>query len=175
MDVGSLALGESTEQALGVLGLILPGEGRVVEGARGLANNDHRGVDRELLEAAQHDVEGVLDLRRDVGEAARAGRRRRRTTERARASPSGALPRARTPLQVCTPRLGGYARAGARQGAFAVEFRELNGVFGAFAVLNAFGVRCATGDALRGGRATRSDPQNGASSRAKPAPARARR
>ena len=35
------------------------------------------------------------------------------------------------------------------------------------------GARCATGDALRGGRATRSDPQNGASSRAKPAPARA--
>jgi hypothetical protein len=56
MDVGSvLALGETTEQ---VLGLILPGEGRVVEGARGLANNDRRGVDRELLEAAQHDVEG---------------------------------------------------------------------------------------------------------------------
>ena len=52
----------------------------------------------------------------------------------------GALPRARTPLQVCTPRFGGYARAAARQGAFAVEFRELNGVFGAFAVLNAFGV-----------------------------------
>jgi hypothetical protein len=36
----------------------LPGEGRVVEGARGLANNDRRGVDRELLDAAQHDVEG---------------------------------------------------------------------------------------------------------------------
>ena len=67
-------------------------------------------------------------------------RRRRRTTERARASPSGVLPRVRTPLQVCTPRFGGYARAGARQGAFAVEFRELNGVFGPFAVLNAFGV-----------------------------------
>ena len=42
----------------------------------------------------------------------------------------GALQRARTPLQVCKPRFGGYARAGARQGAFAVEFRELNGVFG---------------------------------------------
>jgi len=74
----------------------------------------------------------VLDLRRDLGEAARAGR------PSARARPSGALPRVRTPLQVCTPRFGGYARAGARQGAFAVEFRELNGVFGAFAVLNAF-------------------------------------
>ena len=61
MDVGSvLALGESTEQALGVLGLILPGEGRVVEGARGLANNDHRGADGELLEAAQHDVESEV-------------------------------------------------------------------------------------------------------------------
>ena len=46
----------------------------------------------------------------------------------------------RTSLQVSTPRFGGYARAAARQGAFALEFRELNGVFGAFAVLNAFGV-----------------------------------
>ena len=43
-------------------------------------------------------------------------------------------------LQVWKSRFGGYARAAARQGAFAVEFRELNGVFGAFAVLNAFGV-----------------------------------
>ena len=54
LDVRSvLARGEPT-----ILGLILPGEGRVVEGARGLAGNDHRGVDRVLLEAAQHDVEG---------------------------------------------------------------------------------------------------------------------
>ena len=52
----------------------------------------------------------------------------------------GGVPGARAPLQVCKRRFGGYARAGARQGAFAVEFRELNGVFGAFAVLNAFGV-----------------------------------
>ena len=52
----------------------------------------------------------------------------------------GALRGARAPLQVCKPRFGGYARAGARQGAFAVEFRELNGVFGDFAVLDAFGV-----------------------------------
>ena len=51
----------------------------------------------------------------------------------------GALPPTRTPLQVCKPRSGGYARAAARQGAFAVEFRELNGVFGDFAVLNASG------------------------------------
>ena len=47
---------------------------------------------------------------------------------------------------MCKPRFGGYARAGARQGAFAVEFRELNGVIGAFAVLNAFGVPAETRD-----------------------------
>ena len=42
--------------------------------------------------------------------------------------------------QVWKSRFGGYARAGAREGAFAVESRELNGVFGDFAVLDAFGV-----------------------------------
>ena len=52
----------------------------------------------------------------------------------------GALRGALTPLQVCKSRFGGYARATARQGAFAVEFREVNGVFDDFAVLDAFGV-----------------------------------
>ena len=63
----------------------------------------------------------------------------------------GALRGALMSLQVWKSRFGGYARSAARQGAFAVEFRELNGVFGAFAVLNAFGVpprRRASGDAL---------------------------
>jgi hypothetical protein len=53
---------------------------------------------------------------------------------------------------------------------------SFEGTVGPFAVLNAFGVpplSCATGDALRGGRATRNNPQHGARARAKPAPARA--
>jgi hypothetical protein len=51
----------------------------------------------------------------------------------------GGVRGARAPLQVCKSRFGGYAWAGARQGAFAVEFRELNGVFDAFDALNTFG------------------------------------
>ena len=75
-----------------------------------------------------------------VSVAEREERGTAREVSGARGARRGALPRARTPLEVCKPRFGGYARAGARQGAFAVEFRKLNGVFGAFAVLNAFGV-----------------------------------
>ena len=41
----------------------------------------------------------------------------------------GGVPGARAPLQVCKSRFGGYAWAGARQGAFA-RFCDLNGVFG---------------------------------------------
>ena len=96
---------------------------------------------------------------------------------RARVAFGGGVRGALTPLQVWKPRFGGYARAGARQGAFAVEFRELNGVFGAFAFSTPSGSppeARASGDALRGGRATRNNPPNGARARAKPAPARAR-
>ena len=41
----------------------------------------------------------------------------------------GGFPGARAPLQVCKSRFGGYAWAGARQGAFAHTFRDLNSVF----------------------------------------------
>ena len=97
-----------------------------------------------------------LDLRRDLGEVDVVAERPSARARRLR----GALPPTRTPLQVCKPRSGGYARAAARQGAFAVEFRELNGVFGAFAVLNAFGVppEARDGRCTLRGRATRSNP-----------------
>ena len=42
----------------------------------------------------------------------------------------GGVRGARAPLQVCKPRFGGYAWAGARQGAFAHKSPDLNGVFG---------------------------------------------
>ena len=51
----------------------------------------------------------------------------------------GALPRARTPLLVCKSRFGGYAWAGARQGAFAVEFATSTASSDALDALNAFG------------------------------------
>ena len=41
----------------------------------------------------------------------------------------GGVRGARAPLQVCKSRLGGYAWAGARQGAFAHVLRDFNGVF----------------------------------------------
>jgi len=41
----------------------------------------------------------------------------------------GGLRGARAPLPVCKRRFGGYAWAGARQGAFAHTFCDLNGVF----------------------------------------------
>ena len=86
---------------------------------------------------------------RDVGEAARDVRRRRRCRERARPSLSGGVRGARAPLQVCKSRFGGYAWAGARQGAFAHTFCDLNGVFER--------LRCAQGlrrhpPEMRGGR-----------------------
>jgi len=51
----------------------------------------------------------------------------------------GALPGARALLQVCKSRFGGYAWAGARQGAFAHEFAASTASSGALDALNAFG------------------------------------
>ena len=106
--------------------LILPGEPgsrlararvRGVVDALRLGGNDQKRTDAPAPVLAP--VHGSLRLRRrDVGEAARDARRRRRCRERARA-----------PLQACKSRFGGYAWAGARQGAFAHTFRDLNGVF----------------------------------------------
>ena len=47
----------------------------------------------------------------------------------------GGVRGARAPLQVWKSRFGGYAWAGARQGAFAHVFRDLNGVSSAFDVV----------------------------------------
>ena len=85
-----------------------------------------------------------------VGEAARDDQRRSR---RSTSSPKsvaeiasarahlvrGALPGARAPLQVCKPRFGGYAWAGARQGAFAHDFATSTASSSAFDALNTFG------------------------------------
>ena len=46
---------------------------------------------------------------------------------------------ARAPLLVCKSRFGGYAWAGARQGAFAVEFATSTASSDALDALNAFG------------------------------------
>ena len=46
---------------------------------------------------------------------------------------------ARTPLQVCKSRFGGYAWAGARQGAFAHDFATSTASSSAFDALNTFG------------------------------------
>ena len=46
---------------------------------------------------------------------------------------------ARAPLQVCKPRFGGYAWAGARQGAFAHDFATSTASSDAFDALNTFG------------------------------------
>ena len=179
MDVGSvLALGESTEQALGVLGLILPGEERVVERARGVASNDHRGVEGELVEAAQHDVEGgafwtcvamsakhieTVDV---VAErpSARARRLRGRSHARARHCRCVRFWRVREGGAAPGGFCGRVSRAQRRLRRLrrSQHFRRPPS-------------RRASGDALRGGRATRNNPQHGASSRAQPAPARARR
>ena len=58
---------------------------------------------------------------------------------------------ARAPLLVCKSRFGRYAWAGARQGAFAHELRDLNGVFGRLRCaqhLRRHPPRRASGDAL---------------------------
>ena len=46
---------------------------------------------------------------------------------------------ARAPLQVCKSRFGGYAWAGARQGAFAHDFATSTASSSAFDALNTFG------------------------------------
>jgi hypothetical protein len=51
----------------------------------------------------------------------------------------GGVPGARAPLQVCKPRFGGYAWAGARRGAFANDFASSTASSGALDALNAFG------------------------------------
>ena len=51
----------------------------------------------------------------------------------------GGVRGARTPLQVCKSRFGGYAWAGARQGAFAHDFATSTASSSAFDALNTFG------------------------------------
>ena len=105
----------------------------VVDAVR-LGGNDQKRTD--ALAPVLAPVHGSLRLRRrDVGEAARDVRRRRRTTERARPSRSGGVPGARAPLQVCKLRFGGYAWAGARRGAFAHDFASSTASSGALDAL----------------------------------------
>ena len=109
----------------------------VVDAVR-LGGNDQKRTDARAPVLAP--VHNSLYLRRrDVGEAARDVRRRRRCRERARPSLSGGVRGARAPLQVCKPRFGGYAWAGARQGAFAHDFATSTASSDAFDVLNTFG------------------------------------
>ena len=128
--------------------LILPGEpgsrlarARVRGGvyAVRLVGNDQKRTEALLPVLAP--VHGSLRLRRrDVGEAARdavdvvadvASARARRFR--------GGVRGARTPLQVCKSRFGGYAWAGARQGAFAHDFATSTASSSAFDALNTFG------------------------------------
>ena len=51
----------------------------------------------------------------------------------------GGVPGARAPLQVCKRRFGGYAWAGARRGAFAIDFVTSTASSGALDALNTFG------------------------------------
>ena len=110
----------------------------VVDAVR-LGGNDQKRTDALLPVLAP--VHGSLYLRRrDGGEATRDVRRRRRCRDgRARPSLSGGVRGARAPLQVCKPRFGGYAWAGARQGAFAHDFATSTASSSAFDALNTFG------------------------------------
>ena len=106
----------------------------------------------------------------------RDGRRRRRTTERARESLSGGAPRRAHVIASMKAAFWRVREGGGAPGGFCGRVsraqRRLRRLRRSQR-LRGPPRRRATGDALRGGRATRSDPQNGASSRAKPAPARA--
>ena len=149
--------------------LILPGEPgsrlararvRGVVDAVRLGGNDQKRTDAPVPVLAP--VHGSLCLRRrDVDEAARDDRRRRRCRERARPSLSGGGPRrahAAPGMEVAfwRVRVGGRASGG-----FCARLCDLNGVFERLRCaqhLRRHPPRRASGDGLRGGRATRSNP-----------------